>query len=130
MSQLHHYPENPPEQAQATPLPSYESALHLPPDIIPFTLARLQSIDRLLILLTCLCILCLLFLNCSFVLYLLCLLTLSLFVSWLELLLFRFLSHGFLLAVHVPYSLLGSTVVPMVPIFNFRLLLIIIYLLI
>ena len=69
MSQLHHDPENPPEQAQATPLPSNESALHLPCDNISFTLARLQTIDRLLILLICLCILCLLFLNCSFVLY-------------------------------------------------------------
>ena len=70
MSQPPHDPENPSEQAQATPLPSYESALHLPPDTISFTLARLQSIDRLLILLICLCILCLLFRNCSFVLYL------------------------------------------------------------
>ena len=69
MSQPHHDPENPPDQAQATPLPSYESVLHLPPDTISFTLARLQSIDRLLILLICLCILYLLFLNCSFVLY-------------------------------------------------------------
>ena len=51
MSQPHHDPENPLEQAQATPLPSYESALYLPPDTISFTLARLQSNDRLLILL-------------------------------------------------------------------------------
>ena len=70
MSQPHHDPETLPEQAQATPLPSYESALDMPPDTISLTLACLQSIDRLLILLICLCILCLLFLNCSFVLYL------------------------------------------------------------
>ena len=70
MSQPHHDPETPPEQAQATLLPSYESALHWPPDTISFTLACLQSIDALLILLIRLCLLCLLFLNCSFVLYL------------------------------------------------------------
>ena len=56
MSQPHHDPKYPLEQAQATNLPSYESALHLPPDNISFTLARLQSIERLLILLICLCI--------------------------------------------------------------------------
>ena len=47
MSQPHHNPETPPEQAQATPLTSYESGLHLPPDTISLTLARLQSIDWL-----------------------------------------------------------------------------------
>ena len=49
MSKLHHDPETPLEQAQATPLPSYESALHMPPDTISFTLARLQSINSLFI---------------------------------------------------------------------------------
>ena len=49
MSQPHHVPETPPEQAQATLLPSYESALHWPPDSISFILARLQSVDPLLI---------------------------------------------------------------------------------
>ena len=58
MSQPPHDPENPSEQAQATPLPSYKGGLHLPPDTNSLTLARLQSIDRLLILLNCLCILC------------------------------------------------------------------------
>ena len=77
MSQPPHNPENPPEPAQASSLPSYESALHLPPDTMSFTPACLQSIDRLLILLICFCILCLLFLNCSFVLYFFCLLTQS-----------------------------------------------------
>ena len=51
------------------PPPRYESAQHLPPDFISFTMARLQSIDWLLTVLICLCILCLLFLKCSFVFY-------------------------------------------------------------
>ena len=129
MSQLHHNPETPPEQAQATLLSSYESALNLPPDPISFTLARLQSSDRLLILLNCWCIFCLLFLNCSFVLYL---------FSSVDSYSIRSMvgitvvppSPGFLLAVHVPYPLLRSAVVPMVPMFNFCLPLIIIYMLI
>ena len=54
MSQLHQNPENPSEPAQANPLPSYESALHLPLDTISLTLARFRSIDWLLILLICL----------------------------------------------------------------------------
>ena len=57
MSQLHHDPHGPPEQAQAAPLPSYEGAWHSPPDTFSFTLVRLQSIERLVILLICLCIL-------------------------------------------------------------------------
>ena len=72
MFKPHQDPEKPTEQAKTTPLPSYESALHLPPDTISLALARLQSIDRLLILLICLLIPCLLSIDCSFVLYLFC----------------------------------------------------------
>ena len=117
------------EQAPATPLPSNESALHLPPDTISFSLARLQSIDRPLIPLICLCLLCLLFPNCSFSNFF-CLLIFNLFASRLELLLLYFLFHGFHLAVPVQYLSLRSAVVLMVLIFNFRLPLTIIYILI
>ena len=64
MSRPHHDLENPTEQTHATPPSSYESAWHLLPDTISFTLACLKSNDRLLILLICLCILRLLFLSC------------------------------------------------------------------
>ena len=120
MSQQHQDPDTPTKQAQTTPLPSYESALHLPADTISFTLARLKTIDRLFILLICSCILCLLFLNCSFALLFstfFCSLMISLFVSWLELLLWHYFC-GFLHAVHALSLLLKSTVVPMVLMFN------------
>ena len=69
MSQPHQDPENPTQEAKATPLPSYESTLRLHSDTISLKLAPLDSIDRLLILLICLCILWLLFSNCFSVLY-------------------------------------------------------------
>ena len=104
MSQLDHDPESPTEQAPATSLPSYESPLHLPPDTIYLNLARYTSINRLLTLLNCLWIHCLLLLDCSFALHL-CFLINSLFSSYLLLLFIRFLVLGFLLlAVHAVSS--------------------------
>ena len=124
LSQSHQDRENPTEQSEPTPPPSYESALQLPLDSISFTLACVQSIDWLLILLIRLCYLWLFF-NCSFVL--------CFFVSWLvslELVLSHFLSLGFRLTVHALYSILRSDIVPMVPIITFCLHLIINYTLI
>ena len=70
MSHMDHDPENTTEEAQTTFVPRCKSALHLPPDTNYLTLARLNSIDRLLILLICLYTLCFLFLNCChFTLY-------------------------------------------------------------
>ena len=63
----------------------------------------------------------LLFLNCSFIFYLFCLLILSLFVPRLKLLFFHFIFHGLLHVVHARSWSLKTTVVPMVPIFKFCL---------
>ena len=98
MSQQLQDPNTATEQSQVTPPSSYESALLSPPDTISPNLAHLPSIDRLLNLL-----ICLLFLNLSFVLYFFVWFLVSLFHGWNYCSSTLFFVHSSMLSIPCPY---------------------------